>query len=38
MQAFLQRFPGVRLDPARLPARRRLPFFRGFTSLPVLLG
>jgi cytochrome P450 len=38
MQAFLQRFPGVRLDPSRPPARRRLPFFRGFTSLPVLLA
>lgn len=35
---FLARFPDVRLDPARAPARRRLPFFRGFTTLPVLLA
>ncbi|TVS17642.1 MAG: cytochrome P450 [Gammaproteobacteria bacterium] len=38
LTAFLRRFPALRLDPERAPERRRLPFFRGFTSLPVLLA
>jgi cytochrome P450 len=32
---FLARFSFVALDPARPAVRRRLPFFRGFTSLPL---
>ena len=32
--AFLARYPVIALDPACSPQRRRLPFFRGFTTLP----
>ena len=35
VREFLCRFPDVQLDEARAPARRHLPFFRGFTTLPV---
>ncbi len=35
---FLERFPRVELDPMRAPERRALPFFRGFTSLPLRVG
>jgi cytochrome P450 len=35
VREFLRRFPDVRLDEARAPKRRHLPFFRGFTKLPV---
>jgi len=34
----LERFPVITLDPQRPPARRALPFFRGFTTLPLCLG
>ncbi|MEE4302395.1 MAG: cytochrome P450 [Pseudomonadales bacterium] len=33
--AFLEAFPGIGLDPQRPPERRRLPFFRGFATLPL---
>jgi hypothetical protein len=33
--AFLARFPRIALDPERPALRRRLPFFRGFTTLPL---
>jgi len=36
LQAFLERFPALALG-ATPPRRRRLPFFRGFESLPVRL-
>ena len=36
LQAFLQRFPRVRLSAAA-PRRRHLPSFRGFEQLPVVL-
>ncbi len=32
---FLAHFPGIALDPERPSQRRRLPFFRGFTTLPL---
>lgn len=35
---FLERFPEIALDPSRPAERRALPFFRGFTSLPLRLG
>jgi len=35
VREFLKCFPQVRLDESRPGARRRLPFFRGFTSLPL---
>ncbi len=34
---FLERFPRIELDPERPPERRALPFFRGFTTLPLRL-
>lgn len=37
MQRFLERCPDVRLDSARPPQRRALPYFRGFESLPLRL-
>lgn len=37
IRELLARCPRLRLDPDRLPARRRLPFFRGFTILPLRL-
>lgn len=37
VRELLARCPRLRLDPQRPPARRALPFFRGFTSLPLLL-
>lgn len=37
VRELLARCPHLRLDPQRPPARRALPFFRGFTSLPLLL-
>ncbi|MEM7466565.1 MAG: cytochrome P450 [Pseudomonadota bacterium] len=33
----IKRFPKLRLLPNRQPERRRLPFFSGFTALPVSL-
>ncbi len=38
IRRFLERFPEIRLHPQRLPRRRALPFFRGFTTLPLRLG
>ncbi|MEZ5560589.1 MAG: cytochrome P450 [Pseudomonadales bacterium] len=35
IRAFLQRYARIELDPEAPPQRRRLPFFRGFTTLPV---
>ncbi len=37
VRELLRRFPGARLDPDAVPVRRDLPFFRGFTTLPILL-
>ncbi|MEQ8661197.1 MAG: cytochrome P450, partial [Gammaproteobacteria bacterium] len=37
VRELLARCPRLRLDPARPPARRHLPFFRGFTTLPLRL-
>lgn len=38
VRRFLERFPVVRLDETRPRPRRALPFFRGFLSLPIVLG
>lgn len=35
LSAFLEAFPEIALDPERAPQRRRLPFFRGFATLPL---
>ncbi|MEE4384021.1 MAG: cytochrome P450, partial [Pseudomonadales bacterium] len=37
-ERFLARFPDVRLDETKPRERRRLPFFRGFTALPLRLA
>jgi len=37
LQVFIERFPHVRLA-ATPPRRRHLPFFRGFESLPIVVG
>ncbi len=37
VRELLARCPRLRLDPQRPPARRALPFFRGFTTLPLRL-
>jgi hypothetical protein len=37
IRELLARCPRLRLDPQRPPARRALPFFRGFTALPLRL-
>jgi cytochrome P450 len=36
--AFLARYPDVALDETRSRPRRKLPFFRGFTALPLRLA
>ncbi len=38
IREFLRRFPRVELDASSPPARRHLPFFRGFTTLPLRVG
>ncbi len=38
IRTFLARFPQVRLEEGRPRPRRRLPFFRGFLSLPIRIG
>ncbi|MGR8918126.1 MAG: cytochrome P450 [Gammaproteobacteria bacterium] len=38
IRALLERFPALGLDPADPGERRRLPFFRGFSRLPVRLA
>lgn len=35
LAALLERLPRLRLDPAQDPVRRRLPFFSGYTRVPV---
>ena len=36
--ALLARFPSIELDPQKPHARRHLPFFRGFSTLPLRVG
>jgi cytochrome P450 len=38
ISAIVSRFPHLRLDPDRPPARRLLPAFHGLSSLPVLIA
>ena len=35
---FIERYPDFRCDPEHAPRRRGLPFFRGFETLPLILG